>query len=408
MKPVNKLALAAYGMHAADQIALVSVPLVAALIFDASADIIGVLVACQSMAHLLGSLPFGLIVDRFSPKPVVIAATLVSLFGFAATYGAVLAKNLLWFGMAVSLAGFGIVLFVLVVLSILPRTVTPDRLAAANSTLELPRAISSFAIPLLIGSVISAASGQFMFVAAMLAALFAFAVASRLPRFPIGGGTREGIAKQLLAGGAFVVKHEMLLPISLCAIFWNFAFAVLLVVMVPLIVQIHRFDPGVFGIALSAFGLAAILGSWIAGQFSDRVPPKVVLIFGPASSFAAIGGLALLPSGGSVTAIYGAFFLLGFGPAMWLIAQNSVRQLVTPANMLGRVNAVIQTAIYGIRPLGALVGGAVVSATSPGTGLLLAVLAFALSLASALFSRLRGVQHYADLKPAEPRTVGEF
>lgn len=408
MKPVNQLALSAYGMHTADQIALVCVPLVAALVFEAPADIIGILVACQSMAHLLGSLPFGLIVDRFSPKPVVIAATLVSLFGFAATYGAVLVENILWFGAAVSLAGFGIVLFVLAVLSILPRIEAPDRLASANAIVELPRAISSFAIPLLIGSVISAATGQFVFVAAVLAALFAFAVASRLPRFPTGGGARERIGKQLLAGGTFVMRHDMLLPISLCAIFWNFAFAILLVVMVPLIVQIHRFEAGVFGIALSAFGLAAILGSWIAGRFSKRVPPNVILIFGPASSFAAIGGLTLLPPGGSVMAIYGAFFLLGFGPAMWLIAQNSVRQLVTPANMLGRVNAVIQTAIYGIRPLGALIGGAVVSATSPQYGLLLAVLAFALSLASALFSRLRDVRHYADLKLAESGTAGQF
>jgi len=400
MKPVNQLALSTYGMHTADQIALVCVPLVAALVFDASADIIGVLVACQSMAHLLGSLPFGLIVDRFSPKPVVLAATLVSLFGFAATTGAVLIKSLAGFGAAVSLAGFGIVLFVLAVLSILPRIVAPDRLAAANAIVELPRAISSFVIPLLIGAVISAATGQFVFVAATLAALFAVIVASRLPEFPASEGTREGIGKQLLAGGLFVMRHDMLLPISLCAIFWNFAFAVLLVVMVPLIVEFYRFDPGVFGLALSAFGFAAILGSWIAGRFSEQVRPNVILVFGPASSFAAIGGLALLPPGGPVVAIYIAFFLLGFGPAMWLIAQNSVRQLVTPANMLGRVNAVIQTAIYGIRPLGALIGGVVVSATSPGTGLLVAVFAFALSLASALFSRLRGIRRYADLKPA--------
>lgn len=408
MKPVNQLALSAYGMHSADQIALVCVPLVAALVFDASADVIGVLVACQSMAHLLGSLPFGLIVDRFNPRPVAIAATLVSALGFAATSFAIVAKNLLWFGLAVSFAGFGIVLFVLVILSILPRIVAPERLAAANARIELPRAISSFAIPLLIGSVISATSGQWVFVAAMLAALFAFAVAGRLPRFPTGAGVREGIGRQLLAGGSFVLKHEMLLPISLCAIFWNFAFAILLVVMVPLIVQVYRFDPGAFGIALSAFGLAAILGSWIAGRFSEHLAPNVILVFGPASSFAAIGGLALLPPDGPAAAVYGAFFLLGFGPAMWLIAQNSVRQLVTPATMLGRVNAVIQTAIYGIRPLGALIGGAVVSATSPETGLFLAVVAFALSLASALFSRLRGIQRYGDLKPDELRTAGQF
>lgn len=401
MKPVNQFALSAYGMHMADQIALVSVPLIAALIFKASADVIGLLIACQSMAHLLGSLPFGLIVDRFHAKPVAIAATLISIFGFAATSLTIFAVNLFWFGVAVSVAGFGIVLFILVVLSALPQIVEAGQLAAANAKVEIPRAVSSFAIPLLIGSVISAASGQWVFVVATLAAVFAFGVVSRLPNLSPLAGVREGIVKQVLQGGAFVLKHEMLLPISLCAICWNFAFSVLLVVMVPLIVQVHHLDPGVFGIALSAFGLAAIFGSWTAGRFSNVIPPKVILIFGPASSVIGIASLKLLPSDGPSGAIYAAFFILGFGPAMWLITQNSVRQLVTPGIMLGRVNAVIQTAIYGIRPLGALTGGAVVSVTSPGTGLSLAVFVFALSLAAALFSRLASVRNFGDLKVTE-------
>ena len=56
MSVIHRLAGAAYGTHLGDQIALVSVPLVAALAFNASAELIGLLVACQSMAHLLGSM----------------------------------------------------------------------------------------------------------------------------------------------------------------------------------------------------------------------------------------------------------------------------------------------------------------------------------------------------------------
>ena len=96
-----------------------------------------------------------------------------------------------------------------------------------------------------------------------------------------------------------------------------------------------------------------------------------------------------------------AFFLLGFGPSMWLTTQNSVRQLVTPAAMLGRVNAVIQTAIYGVRPLGALLGGAVAGAGSPRTALALVTLAYGGSFAAALFSRLRTVRRYDDIRLIE-------
>ena len=57
MSVVTRLQIAGCGMHLADQIALIGVPLAAALAFGASAEVIGVLVACQSLAHLLGSIP---------------------------------------------------------------------------------------------------------------------------------------------------------------------------------------------------------------------------------------------------------------------------------------------------------------------------------------------------------------
>ena len=42
---------------------------------------------------------------------------------------------------------------------------------------------------------------------------------------------------------------------------------------------------------------------------------------------------------------------------LWAICQTTVRQLVTPLTLQGRVNATVQTATYGVRPLGALAGG---------------------------------------------------
>jgi len=136
----------------------------------------------------------------------------------------------------------------------------------------------------------------------------------------------------------------------------------------------------------------------MARQLGGRIPPNVLLIFGPAISVVAALILYASPTGGSGLAIYAAFFLLGFGPSMWLITQNSVRQLVTPSHMLGRVNAVIQTAIYGMRPLGAILGGVIVGATSPQTGLLVVIAAYFLSFLAAALSQLRTVKNYADLE----------
>ncbi len=401
MTIVHRLSGAAYGTHFADQIALVSVPLVAALAFDASPEVIGVLVACQSMAHLLGSIPFGVLVDQKQLRSLAIASAFVSLTGFLGAALGIFLNNVIWFGAAITLAGFGVVLFGLTALSILPKAVLPNALAKANSAIEIPRAMCSFSVPLIIGLIVTDVSAALIFAAAGVGALVALMFAFSLPKYEIAPKQQTPVIPQIFEGGRYVLQHSLLLPISLCAIFWNFAFAALLVILVPTIQDIYRFDPGTFGIALSAFGLAAVLGSWVAGRFSDQIAPSIILLFGPGSSVVAAIGMMLIDAQDFQYLLYACFFLLGFGPSMWLIAQNSVRQLVTPPAKLGRVNAVIQTAIYGIRPLGALIGGVVAGVAGPETGIILVIGAYAASFAVSLFSGLRSVVSYDDLRDVE-------
>lgn len=401
MRAIRNLTFAAYGMHLADQIALVAVPLVAALVFGAPAQVIGLLVACQSMAHLLGSLPFGLIIDRAQARTIAIASTVISLAGFGGAALSILGGSLVGFGAFVVFGGFGIVVFVLVSLSILPRLAQPSDLARANARLDLARALCSFAVPLAIGLLITTRTANWVFVVAAAGGLLALVSAIGLPRFPVSPPRVDGIVSLIREGGRFVLRHQLLLPIALCAVLWNLAFAALLAIMVPLAVDIYLAEPGVFGIALSAFGLAATLGAFTVGRLSAVLPTSFFLLFGPGSSVVAILLLFAVAPGGSVLPVYAAFFILGFGPSMWLTTQNSVRQLVTPAAMLGRVNAVIQTAIYGIRPVGALLGGFIAGTASPYAALVFVAAAYAGSFAVPLFSRLRTVRRFTDLTIVE-------
>ncbi|MEQ8587611.1 MAG: MFS transporter [Thalassobaculaceae bacterium] len=155
MSVIGRLQLAGCGLHVADQIALVGVPVVAALAFDASPKTLGVLVACQSLAHLLGSLPSGLIVDRRAPRPVAIGAVVVAMLGAAGAAVGVATDTIVAFGAGVTAAGFGLVLFTLAALSVLPRAVPAEALAQANARIELPRTAASFAVPLALGFVLN-------------------------------------------------------------------------------------------------------------------------------------------------------------------------------------------------------------------------------------------------------------
>lgn len=397
MSVIRHLTGAAYGTHFADQLALVAVPLVAALALNATPATIGLLVACQSMAHLLGSIPFGILADQRQLRQLAIASATVSLIGFACAALSIGFGSVVGFGASVTLAGFGVVLFGLTALSIVPRAASTEELGRANAAIEVPRAACSFIVPLIVGLVITDVPGWAIFLVACLGSTLALRMSWSLPAFEVKPTLREAIVPKIMLGAKFVLRHRLLLPISLCAIFWNFAFAALLVVLVPAIQDLFGFEPGSFGISLSAFGLAAICGTWLSGRLANRVPPAVILLFGPGTSAMAAGGLLLIGPGSSVFVQYALFFLLGFGPSMWLVAQNSVRQLVTPTETLGRVNAVIQTAIYGIRPLGAIAGGYWATRFGVEAGLQLVAGAFVLSFLVSAFSDLRRVSSYHTL-----------
>ena len=133
------------------------------------------------------------------------------------------------------------------------------------------------------------------------------------------------------------------------------------------------------GLAQSAYGAGLILGALVAPISSKRLPPLATLIFGPAVSVIAAALFLLAPSGNGFAFAAAGHFLVGFGPMLWLICQTTVRQLVTPAPMLGRVNATVQTAIYGVRPLGALAGGIVAAQAGLQAALLLIAASFVLS-----------------------------
>ena len=113
---------------------------------------------------------------------------------------------------------------------------------------------------------------------------------------------------------------------------------------------------------------------------------------GPAVSVAAAGAMVAtlaLPHG----ALAGlSFFLFGAGPIIWTITTTTLRQSVTPSDMLGRVGAVFLTVNAGSRPVGAALGAVVGAAWGEAACLVLAFAGFVLQAAIILTSRLSGLK----------------
>jgi predicted MFS family arabinose efflux permease len=67
----------------------------------------------------------------------------------------------------------------------------------------------------------------------------------------------------------------------------------------------------------------------------------------------------------------------------------SFQQAVTPPDLLGRVNAISQTLVFGVAPLGSLLGGALASAFGMRVTLHVAAAGVLASAAVMVFSPLR-------------------
>src|SRR5260370_10578686 len=74
MKPFTALLGAAGGTHAADQLALATLPLTATLVLGARPDILGLLVPAQSAASLLVTLPARPLAHPMPPRTLLIIA----------------------------------------------------------------------------------------------------------------------------------------------------------------------------------------------------------------------------------------------------------------------------------------------------------------------------------------------
>ncbi|MBR0662045.1 MFS transporter, partial [Neoroseomonas oryzicola] len=210
---------------------------------------------------------------------------------------------------------------------------------------------------------------------------------------------RAPMRAQLMEGARFVLGHPLLRGIFGCALAWNFGFFALLAVLVPFALGPLGLDPARLGLAQAGYGAGMILGATIAATLQRRLGPNAVLLAGPGLSVATPLLLLGAPSGGVVLP-FAAMLLVGFGPMMWLICQTGIRQIVTPPAMLGRAGAVLQVAIYGVRPLGALAGGTLAAAGGPAAGMWLVAAAFAASFLVAALSDLARLRNLPAAAPA--------
>ena len=142
-------------------------------------------------------------------------------------------------------------------------------------------------------------------------------------------------------------RHPLLKPVFMTQLIFNTAFFMLHAVYVPYAVYRLGLSAAQVGATLAAYGGGMVAGALLAPRITRALPFGIVIAIGPIAGLAAAAVMVLTIWTPSFLLAALSFFLIGAGPILWVISTTTLRQTVTPRDLLGRVSA-INIMAYGV------------------------------------------------------------
>ena len=364
-----------------DQVTLLALPLTAVLTLDASAAQMGFLVAAELLPHLFFSLFAGVWIERIQRRRRLMIAADLARAALLASIPLAAAFDVLTFpqvyGVAFAVGSFAVMFdisWATLFISVVPRRDVVD----ANSKLSLSRSVSFVTGPSIAGFLVQVLTAPVTLLVDAFSylgsALFLGRIRSQEP--PLEDDGRNGVLRSLREGFGFVLGDELIRPELLCVAtinLFNFVFHAIFVLYATKNLGV---DPGLLGLVLGAGAVGGVVGAVIA--------PRVQKLIGIGPAFTLGSVLFPLPlvlvplAAGSeltIAVMLGvAEFFCSVGVMILDVNAGSLMFLRTPDRLRSRMSGTFRFVNYGIRPIGALLGGTLGTAIGLHTTLWIGVL----------------------------------
>lgn len=338
-----------------------------------SNTLVGVVSVLQFTATLLLSPWAGVLGDRFDRRRLLIASQSLSGVGAGALAVAVVTLGVDGLGgpvpifAATIVIGVGYAMSVPMVQAIVPQLVAPRDLdgaiALSSVTFNLARAIG----PAVAGALIAAAGAGAAFGVNTLS--FAVMVAVLLVIRPRPQPARDPAADRSLRAGLRWVKEDpVAVPVLLATLALGFASDPVNTLTPAVSEQLGRGD-GFVGALVSAFGAGAASSALLVEATRRRLGHRGATRLGLALVAAGMVGLA---AASAPVAALAALFVAGAGFLIGITSLNGAIQRRVPDELRARVMALWSVSLLGVRPLAAVVDGALADLTTVSTALVLA------------------------------------
>ena len=344
-----------------NQVTLLALPLIAALLLDATPTQMGLLTAIETLPFVLFSLPAGVWLDRVRKLPVYIVGELCIAL-------AVTTVPVAWWLGGLTMPWLYAVGFVLGTVAtvagsaaqiVLTQVVPRERLVEAHGRNALASSSAEVAGPGVAGVLIRLVGGPIaLLVDGVL--LLASAVILRGVRVNEQRPKRVDAHfwRDLREGLRFVRHQRLLLLLALTVGGWQMCHHAAQVVVVLHATRTLGLSEQAIGLCYAGLGLGTLGASLFGHRVSQRFGPGPSLLIG----FTASGVGWLLPAiwtegARGVAALAVMLVLGGIGGVLMFINFLALRQAVTPEPLLGRMTTTMRWLILLPAAPGALLGG---------------------------------------------------
>jgi len=376
-------------------ISQLALPLVAVITLEASAFEVALLGVIEFLPFILISLPAGVWVDRMRRKPMLVTADVGRALLLASIPVAYWLDVLtIWQLYVVGFfVGILTVFFDVAYQSYLPSLVARDQLVEGNSKLEISRSAAQLAAPGLSGVLVEAirAPGTVLLdaISFFLSAVFLFRIRTE-ERAPTRTEREAGpgMKEEVKEGLRWVFGNPYLRWIAASTATFNFFGNIIFAVYLVFAVRTLDLRPGVIGLIFTVSSIGYLAGALLANRLSRRFGVGPTIIIGAAGSVSLLL-LAIAPESNPIPFLIAAQAISGMGVPIYNITQLSFRQAITPERLQGRMNSVMRFIVWGVMPLGALLGGALASWFGLRTAIWVGAIGMSLAVLPVLLSPVR-------------------
>lgn len=363
----NRLWSASIASNLADGILKTAAPLLAATL-TRDPFLISLMAALVMLPWLLFAMPVGVLVDRVDRRLALALANSSRFLIAAALAFAVATESITiwWLFVAAFLIGIAEVVYDTTTQSMIPQIVSKPKMDRANSKIQSAEILVSqfvgapasgvlYALAIVVPFIANAAG---LLVAVLLVLMIPKSFTSSAQAEETSSENEKNFWKELKFGVRYLLDSHHLRNLLVQTTVVAFAYALSQATIVLYLLEVQQVPVAAFGFVMTSFGIGALVGSLFAPKLASKFGLGLVLAAVNLAAGLLMAALFLAPTIWIAAPI---FVFMGLTSGTWNVLLMSLYHRLIPNQLFGRIHGARRTMVWGMMPIGSLVGGVIAS-----------------------------------------------